>query len=127
MPVREVESMKSWVSGIITAWYGMNIPNRKKVKTRLAPGKRHFERTKPFSEPRIVEMTVAGMTSLKLFARARATARVPGLSPRVERPDVRQRPRVARSVSATLLEARHEQDVDGHQHEHDEEQRARRT
>src|SRR5450756_1169044 len=39
-------------SGIITAWYGMNIPKRISVNTRLAPRKRHRESTKPFIEPR---------------------------------------------------------------------------
>src|SRR6266511_1335642 len=47
----------------------MNIPNRKNVNTRSAPGKRHFESTNPFSDPRTVEMIVAGIASLKLFAR----------------------------------------------------------
>src|SRR5215218_712375 len=47
----------------------MNSPNRKSVKTTSAPGKRHFESTKPFREPRMVEMTVAGMTSLNVFVK----------------------------------------------------------
>ena len=47
------------VSGIMTAWYGMNIPKRKSVNTVVAPGKRHREKTKPFIEPRIDESTAA--------------------------------------------------------------------
>src|ERR1051326_7888552 len=69
MPEGKCTSAKSWVSGIITAWYGMNRPKRKKVKTTSAPGKRHFESTKPFSEPSTTEIAVAGMTSLKLLPR----------------------------------------------------------
>ena len=61
--------MKICVSGIITAWYGMKRPNSRKRKTRSAPGKRHRDRTKPFSEPMTVEISVAGMTSLRLFFR----------------------------------------------------------
>src|SRR6266542_1659399 len=45
----------------------MNKPKRKKVKTKSAPGNRHLDRTKPFKEPRIVEIAVAGITSLKLL------------------------------------------------------------
>src|SRR5437667_23100 len=47
----------------------MKTAKRKYVNTTSAPGKRHLESTNPFSEPRNVEMSVAGMTSLKLFAR----------------------------------------------------------
>ena len=49
-------------SGIITAWYGMNIPNRISVKTMSAPLKRQRASTKPFIEPRNDEMIAAGMT-----------------------------------------------------------------
>ena len=45
----------------------MNIPKRKNVKTKSAPGKRHFESTNPFSEPSTHERIVAGIASLKLF------------------------------------------------------------
>jgi hypothetical protein len=47
----------------------MNIPNRKNANTKSAPGNRHFERTNPFSEPRMHERIVAGIASLKLFLR----------------------------------------------------------
>jgi hypothetical protein len=47
----------------------MNIPNRRNKKTRSEPGKRQRDRTKPFSDPINVEMSVAGMTSLRLFSR----------------------------------------------------------
>src|SRR6266542_3593659 len=47
----------------------MNKPNRKKVNTKSAPGKRHFDSTNPFSEPSTVESSVAGITSLKLLPR----------------------------------------------------------
>src|SRR5690606_8509988 len=49
-------------SGIITAWYGMNMPNRISVKTRSAPRKRHRDNTNPFIEPRNAEINDAGMT-----------------------------------------------------------------
>ena len=67
MPAGKWTSSSSSESGIITAWYGMNIPNRKKAKTKSAPGKRHFESTNPFSEPSTHERIVAGIASLKLF------------------------------------------------------------
>ena len=47
----------------------MNIPNRNSVKTTSEPGKRHFAKTKPLREPSTTEITVAGITSLKLLAR----------------------------------------------------------
>src|SRR5690606_20242344 len=49
-------------SGIITAWLGMNIPNRISVNTRSAYGKRHRASTKPFIDPRNEEITAAGTT-----------------------------------------------------------------
>src|ERR687887_2761979 len=69
IPAGKCTSSNSCVSGIITAWYGMKRPKRKNVKTMSAPGKRHFESTKPFSEPSTVERIVAGIASLKLFFR----------------------------------------------------------
>ena len=95
MPAGKCTSSSSSVSGIIIAWYGMNIPNRKNAKTKSAPGNRHFERTNPFSEPRMQERIVAGIASLKLFLHARRELR-PGLVPGVEREHLRQRPRVRR-------------------------------
>ncbi len=38
-------SVSKPASGIITAWYGMNMPKRNSVNTASAPGKRHFDRT----------------------------------------------------------------------------------
>src|SRR3954467_7330298 len=70
MPSGACTSSKIWISGIITAWYGMNSPNRKNVNTKSAPGKRHFASTKPFSEPRRHERIVAGIASLKLLPSA---------------------------------------------------------
>jgi len=61
MPVGKSTDWYSCVSGIITAWYGMNIPNRNRVKTTSEPGKRHFAKTKPLSEPSRTEITVAGL------------------------------------------------------------------
>src|SRR5690606_24395279 len=46
-------------SGIITAWYGMNMPNRNIVKMMSAPGNRHFEKTKPFIAPSIDDRAAA--------------------------------------------------------------------
>src|SRR5436309_1974241 len=69
MPDGKCTSEKSCVSGIMTAWYGMKSPKRKNVKTMSAPGKRHFESTKPFREPSTTERIVAGITSLKLLPR----------------------------------------------------------
>src|SRR4051812_14400031 len=53
-------------SGIITAWYGMNIPNRISVKTTSAPGKRHRDSTKPLAEPRNDEIRATGMANSKV-------------------------------------------------------------
>src|SRR4051794_34355682 len=50
-------------SGIITAWYGMNMPNRISVKTTSAPGKRQRESTKPFAAPITEEIRATGMAS----------------------------------------------------------------
>src|SRR5215210_3313374 len=69
IPAGKFTSSNSCVSGIITAWYGMKRPKRKNVKTKSAPGKRHFDKTNPFSEPSTVDRIVAGIASLKLFAR----------------------------------------------------------
>src|SRR5690554_5963765 len=48
------------------AWYGMNMPNRISVNTRLAYGNFHRERTNPFIDPSIAEMTAAGIASRKV-------------------------------------------------------------
>src|SRR5262245_57761512 len=69
MPAGKLRASNRVVSGIIPAWYGMNIPNRKSVKTTSDPGNFHRDSTKPLSEPRTVEITVAGIASLKLLAR----------------------------------------------------------
>ena len=53
-------------SGIITAWYGMNMPNRISVNTRSAPGKRQRDSTKPFAAPMTEEITATGMASWKV-------------------------------------------------------------
>src|SRR4051794_4161000 len=53
-------------SGIITAWYGMNIPNRISVNTMSAPGKRQRDSTKPLAEPIREEITATGMASSKV-------------------------------------------------------------
>ena len=47
---------------MITAWYGMNMPNRISVKTRFAPRNVHRESTNPLSEPRKAAMIADGMT-----------------------------------------------------------------
>src|SRR5438034_11764494 len=52
-----------WRSGIMTAWYGMNIPNRISVNTTSAPGKRHRDSTNPFAEPISDEMRATGIAS----------------------------------------------------------------
>src|SRR4051794_3725841 len=74
MPLGTPRPCINWVSGIITAWYGMNMPNRISVKTTLAYGKRQRDSTKPFIEPRNAEMIDAGMTMAKV--RPSAGARV---------------------------------------------------
>lgn len=63
MPKPRSTLVTSRMSGIITAWYGMNMPNRMSVKTTFAPGKRHLERTKPLALPSIAEMIADGTTS----------------------------------------------------------------
>src|SRR5690349_7777739 len=50
-------------SGIMTAWYGMNIPNRISVNTTSAPGKRQRDSTKPLAAPISDEMMATGMAS----------------------------------------------------------------
>src|SRR3954468_3098551 len=50
-------------SGSITAWYGMNIPNRMNANTRFAPGNRQRASTNPFAEPISDEMIAAGTAS----------------------------------------------------------------
>src|SRR3954463_8607901 len=50
-------------SGSITAWYGMNIPNRMNANTRFAPGNRQRASTNPFAEPISDEMIAAGIAS----------------------------------------------------------------
>src|SRR5665811_753482 len=62
MPLGTFSPSMSFTSGIITAWYGMNIPNRMSVNTRFAFGKRHRDSTNPFIEPRNEEMIAAGTT-----------------------------------------------------------------
>src|SRR5450756_268987 len=62
MPLGTLSPSISCRSGIITAWYGMNIPNRMSVNTRFAFGKRHRDSTNPFIEPRNEEMIAAGTT-----------------------------------------------------------------
>ena len=41
------------------------MPNRMRVKTTLAPGKRHLDRTNPLALPSIAEMIEEGMTRAK--------------------------------------------------------------
>src|SRR5438874_8640230 len=55
-------ALKNWNSGIRMLWYGMNMPNSSKAKTRLAPRNFHFESTYPFKEPSSAERIVAGTT-----------------------------------------------------------------
>src|SRR5690349_8463616 len=50
-------------SGIMTAWYGMNMPNRISVNTTSAPGKRQRDSTKPLAAPISEEITATGMAS----------------------------------------------------------------
>ena len=44
-------------NGIITAWYGMNMPNRISVNTTSAPGNRQRDRTNPLADPISDEMS----------------------------------------------------------------------
>src|SRR5947199_6296096 len=53
-------------SGIITAWYGMNMPNRISVKTASAPGNRQRDSTNPLAEPISDEISATGMASSKV-------------------------------------------------------------
>src|SRR6266508_4387512 len=53
--------------GMRIDWYGMNIPNRIRGKTKSAPGKRHLARTKPLAAPSIAEIRLAGIASTKLL------------------------------------------------------------
>src|ERR1700704_1784825 len=55
--------LRNWKSGIRMLWYGMNIPNRSRAKTRFAPRNFHFDSTYPFSEPSNADKIVAGTTS----------------------------------------------------------------
>src|SRR5262245_52902620 len=48
-------------SGSMIAWYGMNIPNRMKAKTRFAYGNRQRASTNPLIEPIIDEMIAPGI------------------------------------------------------------------
>ena len=68
-PVRlcRSSSLISWFIGMSTAWYGMNMPKRISVKTKSAPGNRHFDSTNPFAAPRIDEISAAGTAITMLF------------------------------------------------------------
>src|SRR3954470_4568689 len=57
-------------SGIMTAWYGMNMPKRISVNTTSAPGKRHRDSTKPLAAPISDEITATGMASWKVRKKA---------------------------------------------------------
>src|SRR3954469_6492512 len=57
-------------NGIITAWYGMNMPNRISVNTTSAPGKRHRDSTNPFAAPMIEEIRATGMANSKVRRKA---------------------------------------------------------
>ena len=59
--------------GIITAWYGMNMPNRNIVKIVSAPGNFHLANTNPFIEPSIDDTAAA--TTARMTERSRAGAR----------------------------------------------------
>src|SRR6218665_2682840 len=48
----------------------MNIPKRMSVNTRFACGNRHSEKTKPFIDPSMLEMSAAGI----VIARVRSSA-----------------------------------------------------
>ena len=50
----------------MTAWYGMNMPNRISVNTTSAPGKRQRDSTKPLAAPSSEEITATGMASSKV-------------------------------------------------------------
>src|SRR5215475_2673008 len=66
MPGAMPMSTTIWRRGIITAWYGMNIPNRISVNTRSAPGNRQRESTNPLAAPIRDEITATGITSSKV-------------------------------------------------------------
>src|SRR2546423_10018335 len=53
-------------NGIITAWYGMNMPNRISVNTASAPGKRHRDSTNPLADPISDEISATGIASSKV-------------------------------------------------------------
>src|ERR1700709_869427 len=69
MPGDKCSQWVSWRSGITTAWEGMNIPNRKSVKSVSAPGKRHRASTKPLTDPMNEEISAAGIASSNVRSR----------------------------------------------------------
>ena len=50
------DHLLNWTSGIMIAWYGINIPNRNSIKIKFEPRKRHLANTNPFIDPIIAEM-----------------------------------------------------------------------
>src|SRR5262245_23720605 len=53
-------------NGIITAWYGMNMPNRISVNTTSAPGNRQRDSTNPLAAPMNDEISATGIASSKV-------------------------------------------------------------
>src|SRR5664280_959659 len=63
----------TWVSGMRIDWYGMNIPNRIRVKITSEPRNFHFDSTYPLIDPMIDEMIAAGIASERLLMKLGAS------------------------------------------------------
>jgi hypothetical protein len=55
------------INGIIIAWYGINMPSVKRRKIVSQYLNLIFDKTKPFTEPIILENIVAKLVKIKLF------------------------------------------------------------